>query len=326
MSVTRIQAEAQKADEMIAELGRQQAADASEHTGEPANDDPEGGDGAAVDQGTAEVSSVQDEGGAHEDEAEASSTPDEELRKELETERQRYRSLQGMIRKRDEQINQLHEMLASMHQAREQAPAPQEDGKSLLTSEDSQNFGDDMVDMARRAARQEMQTIEKQLDEIRRQIQGVSKTTQQFTEQSFEQQLDQLTENRWRELDTDPLFMDWLKANRYRTGMFQQALSQRDAHAVADVFNEYSREQTQAQAKQEAPKQKRQDQLQKQVAPGKSRSTGTAQQDQSEPKEWTRSEIASVYANSKQYTKEDFERLEREIAAAQKAGRVDFSR
>lgn len=327
MSVTRIKEAAQQADDMITELARQKQEGAPEQTS--ANDEAEGGDSAAGDdQGTTEEEvGVQQGGGSQEGVDTAGSSEFDELKQELETERQRYRSLQGMIRKRDEQINQLHELLSGMQQAKETTPqGEQAQAQALLTNEDSQNFGEDMVDMARRAARQEMQAVQQQLDEIRQQIKGVSQTTEQFTEQSFEQQLDSLTESKWRHLDSDPLFIEWLGASRYRQAIFQQAVNQRDAPTVADTFNEYVREQTRQTEEQDAPKRERREQLRKQVAPGKSRSTSTSNQGEGEQKKWTRSEIASVYANSKQYSKEEFDRLDREIAAAQKEGRVDFSR
>lgn len=330
MSVTRIKEDAQRADEMIAELGRQGTEGGEGEnlasTGEPANE-PEGGDAAADDQGTAEASSVQEEGENLDNEGDTSRSSDAELKAELEKVEQRYRSLQGMIRKKDEQLSQLHELLAGMQQAQTKAePQAGAEQDALLTAADSQNFGDDLVDMARRAARQEAQGLQQQLDEIKQQIQGVSKTTKDMVEQSFESKLDQLTENKWRTLDSDPLFITWLGESRYRHGVFQQAVQNQDAATVADFFNQYATEQTKQDEQREAPRNKRREQLQKQVAPGKSRSTNASTAEANEPKEWTRSEIASVYANSKQYSKEEFDKLEREITAAQKAGRVDFSR
>lgn len=328
MSVARVKEAAQQADEMIADLARQNQEGVTEP---PSSDGDSGpGDDAAVnDSGVADETNAPQEGAVQEGESQetpAGPEPDA-LKQELETERQRHQSLQEMVRKRDEQINQLHELLAGMQQARESAPQDTTQSEQpLLTSEDSQNFGEDLVDMARRAARQELQSFEQQLNEIRQQIKGVSQTTEQFTEQSFEQQLDTFTENKWRKLDSDPLFIDWLGANRHRQAVFKQAVNQRDAQTVADTFNEYVREQTQQAEQQAAPRRERQQQLQKQVSPGKARSTGANVQDADEPKMWTRSEIASAYANSKQYPKEEFARLERDIAAAQKAGRVDFSR
>lgn len=331
MSVTRIKEDAQRADEMIAELGRQGTEGGEGEnlasTGEPANE-PEGGDAAAADQGTAEVSSVQEEGENLGNEGDTSrSSHDAELKAELEKVEQRYRSLQGMIRKKDEQLSQLHELIAGMQQAQTKAePQSGAEQDTLLTAADSQAFGDDLVDMARRAARQEAHSLQQQLDEIKQQIQGVSKTTKDIVDQSFDSKLDDLTENKWRTLDSDPLFITWLGESRYRQGVFQQAVQNQDAATVADFFNQYAKEQTQQDEQREAPRNKRREQLQKQVAPGKSRSTNASTAEANEPKEWTRSEIASVYANSKQYSKEEFDKLERDITAAQKAGRVDFSR
>ena len=69
--------------------------------------------------------------------------------------------------------------------------------------------------------------------------------------------------------------------------------------------------------------------LEKQVAPGKSRSTQTPSAAvTTDERIWTRSEIAQAYSdNSKgKYTPEEWAPLEREIAAAQANERVDYSK
>lgn len=334
MSVTRVQerlkADAAKADEMIAA----QAQQPTESSVENAVNEPTGGDDAAADQGTPDASVLNDDGGSREEGAESDTGSDElaQMREDLEKERQRYRSLQGMINSRDKQIEQLHELISGLHQAQDQQTqsASSESSDPLLTKDDETAFGADLVDMARRAAREEgnalLQSIRNELNELKGQVQGVSNTAQKFTEQTFESQLNDLTNHKWKKLDSDPRFIEWLQSNRYRHRVFSAAVQEQDAQAVADVFNEFAEQDERQTAAAEEPRQRKKDQLQKQVAPGKSRSTGTAVQDQQGEKQWTHSEITQVYRNKKDYSPEDFQRLERDIAKAQRDGRVDFSR
>ena len=349
MAIARsVRENAQRADEMIAQLSQQgqqegEPTDGATPTLDQQADSGNDDNAAQHDQGAGEEF-VQDFDGAQDQGADApqDSGSDVEARlQQMEAElqearkwEQRYRSLDGMIKSRDNQIESLHNLIAGMQQA--QANGQQGDSgdgatqESYLTDEDTRNFGSDMVDMARRAAREEgqqmMSAMRQEIDKLRKELSGVSKTAELSVTDRFESKLDQITEGRWRDLNVDQNFIDWLKSAPARFKVFQAGVQGKDATTVGDLFNEYHRATAAQQQEQERPRQERREKLQKQVAPGKSKSVGNADARSGEKKTWTRSEIASVYANKKQYGASEFNKLEREIAAAQREGRVDYAR
>ncbi len=348
MAIARsVKENAQRADEMIAQMSQQglQEGEPTEGATPTLDQQADSGndDNAAQHDPGAGEEFVQDFEGAQDQGTDAprDSGSDVEARlQQMEAElqearkwEQRYRSLDGMIKSRDNQIESLHSLIAGMQQA--QATSPQDDSggaaqESHLTDEDTRNFGSDMVDMARRAAREEgqqmMSAMRQEIDKLRKELSGVSKTAELGVNDRFESKLEQITGGRWRDLNVDQGFIDWLKSAPARFKVFQAGVQGKDATTVGDLFNEYHRITAAQQQEQERPRQERREKLQKQVAPGKSKSVGNTDARSGEKKTWTRSEIATVYASKKQYGASEFNKLERDIAAAQREGRVDYSR
>lgn len=333
MSLNRIKSDAEKADQMIAELARQ--SNGEENPGEPSQEAPTteapaqntdekfGDDQGASDQGTP----------AHSEPADPQPTSDdaERIREEAKKWEQRYKSLNGMIESRDRQIQQLHDLIAGMQQHSQQGSQPKEEGsapESYITDEDTKMFGSDMVDMARRAAREEgramLAELQKELNSFKQELQGVSKTAQKSVHETFQTKLANTVPN-WREIDTDPEFIEWLRSTPARMQVFSQSVQQQDVQGTAYFYDEFSKLKGKQTAEAEAPKQKKRQQLETQVAPGKSK--GTAPDTQAGDKKiWTRSEIAATYSNRKGLDSGEFAKLEREIAQAQREGRVDYSK
>lgn len=318
MSVARIKKQAEEADQMIQSLRE------GEDTPTEATPDPVQDQGVVSEESEPVV----------EEHAPREVSADTDWQNEARLWEQRYRSLNGMIQSRDKQIQQLHELLANMQQTQSQpqsqlvAQAPTVE--SLITKEDEDSYGADLVDMARRAGRQEsMQLVEAmkaELASLRDSIQGVSRVTQVSAKERFEAKLDSLTNNQWKQTDLDPAFVDWLSASNARRRVFAQGVQEQDAATVAEFFNDYVKLAAVDRAVAEQPTQTRQAELERQVAPGKSKA-GAAQISQAGDKKlWTRSEISQLYANKRQYTAEEFNKLERDVAAAQRESRVDFNR
>ena len=329
MSIARIKQEAQQADEMIRNLA--QSTEQQDEGGEPANsDDVQATD---VDQGIQNT----DEGVADQptsepgDQNTGNSSADEDARDEARKWEQRYKSLDGMLKSRDKQIAQLHELIASMQHSAQQ-PAQKEvsqESQQHITDEDTKMFGADMVDMARRAAREEvyagMQSLHAEIQSLRDSLKGVETTTQHTVKESFESKLDSLAPN-WRTLDRDENFIAWLRDTPARRDVFAAAVQQRDAQSVASYFQEYERITQAQQTQRTSAQQARKQQLEKQVAPGRSKTTSKDVRTSGDEKIWTRSEISETYANKKRIKPDEFSKLEREIAAAQREGRVDYNR
>jgi hypothetical protein len=311
MSIVRIKQDAEKADEMIRSL-----AQAGEEQGEqdPQGEPQEPTQAPEHDQGVAQSPDP------------ASDSQGKDWQEEARLWEQRYRSLNGMIQSRDRQIQQLHDLLAQMQSA--QAPQGKEQEKEAvkghLTKDDEDQYGADLVDMARRAAREEnaalIDQLQGKISQLEGQLAGVSQVTEGAVRDRFETKLDRATNGEWRKVDQDPAFMEWLKSSQARYRVFVESVQGQDAATAAEFFTEFAKMQ---QSSSNAPA-KRKSELERQVAPGKSKATGVPAV--GEKKQWTRSEIARTYADKKQFAPDEFIKLEREIAAAQREGRVDFNK
>lgn len=254
----------------------------------------------------------------------------EEANKRAATADQRWRSLDGQLRSKDEQIDRLTDLVGKMTEARAEPAEPP--APAGATSADSENFGADMIDMVQRVARQiaqaEIATLKQTLDGLSQTVDTVSQNTAVAMNESFEAKLTRLAP-RWQDFDRDQGFHDWLNETGSRSSMFQNAAQSKDAEMVAEMFNMYTTLVEAKAATEQAAVTKKANKLEQQVAPGKSRSTATpASTGSADKKQWTRTEIAQAYNNKSrgQISKEDWAVLEAEIAAAQREGRVDYDR
>ena len=146
----------------------------------------------------------------------------------------------------------------------------------------------------------------------------------------FERKLTELAPG-WEALNEDAAFLVWLK-NRPVFGNAILAAGQAlDHEGAAEIFNTYTRLNTQIEVMVKAPAADRQAELEAQIAPGKARQQPLEQQSAAEDKTWALSEIQEVYRKKQSrsgkpaYTTEEFATLDREIAAAQRDGRVNYN-
>lgn len=255
-----------------------------------------------------------------------------EARQAAETAEQRWRSLDGQLRSKDEQIERLTELVAKMT---DHAPAKQEAPvePAGVSKDDADTFGDDMVDfvqrVARDIARREIANLVSTLDGLEAKVKDVEQHTAVAVNDSFQTKLSKLAPG-WEKFDTDQGFHDWLSESSTRKRLFGEAAEGRDAPGVAEFFNMYA---TKVAAEAEPQQRKASDKARKleaQVQPGKGRTTRTQAQDipTGQPRTWTRTEIAQNYQKYSQgkFTKEEWAKLEQEMAIAQRDDRVDYSR
>lgn len=316
MSIERIKEEAAKADQMIRDLAKGDVAVAEESEDQEAAQ-PEVEE-QQTDQGVVADAATEDQD---------SEAPEvDRVREESAKWEQRYRSLDGMIQARDRQIEQLHQLLAAMQQAPKADPAEDkpQSKKSLVGKEDEEAFGADLIDLARRISREEsgayIEQLKSEIAELQQQLTGVAQTTAVTVHDRFEQQLASAVPN-WKQIDNDPKFIAWLQDSPTRHKVFAEAAKAMDVQGVAYFFEEFAGKA----ASEEKPK--TDPRLEKQLAPGKSKSVPTAAKAPQDKKQWTRSEIAEFFAQGrKAYSPEEYNRIEREVFSAQKEGRVDFSR
>ena len=322
----------ERADQMIQELAKQrQEAEArvqEELQGVSAEAEPE--------EIPAEPAPESDAGVQSPVAAQSSEAPDTfaAIREESRLWEQRYRSLDGMLQSKDRQIADLHQLIANMQATHAQQPASvAEESKPLVTPEDEATYGADMLDLTRRVSRDELKRYAKALEDkvarLEANLQGVASVTAETAQERFMNRLTQAVPN-WEKTDKDPAFMAWLEASPTRQHIFREAARGQDVVALAQFYSDFEAMQVrQAPQAPTAPEPKEIDpRLAKQVSPGRSRTTPTPSSAEGEKRVWSRSAIADLYQkmSNGQVPKEEAARLEREVFAAMKEGRVDYSK
>ena len=171
----------------------------------------------------------------------------QELRHELATAEQRYRSLQGMFNSQAEQIRQLHDIIASMH-ATPLAPAAQD--QPLVGKADEEAFGPELLDVARRIAQQELREqakkYEQRMAQLEQRYDGVQKDTAATRYEAFlgklADQVEQTTGHSFDVVNKDPAFEQWIKAAPSRFRLFQESIQAMDTEGALTFFDLYSKQ------------------------------------------------------------------------------------
>lgn len=334
MSTARRKQQAQEADELIRQRAQQEQ-QAAQQTAEDASGSE------TDDQATGEVSeqAVNDQGAAQTSQSDGSDGGDEDATRSAQDDdaywKHKYKSLDGIVRQRDQRIEQLGDIIANMQQSiaamQNQAPANQAPAtpEPAVSKEDVDTFGPDLIDLIRRVFKDEAKSLEAHLKQqfsgFESKMAKVESSVKESAQEKFESYLDKNAPG-WRQVDSDPEFLEWIKASKVRHQQLAMSVQSMDAVAAAELFNMYTQMHKQVQAEQAAPRENKQRELEKQLAPGKSRQVGQDHRQAGDKKQWTSSEIARAYAQRKSYSKQDWARQEREIAQAQAEGRVDYSR
>lgn len=337
---------ASRADELI-----------SNNQGDTAVDGTEGGDGTAD---TAQLSVVQSQLPA-ENTPETTAQPSqddtvESLRvqrdqaiKERDQMEERWRTMDGMLRTANEKLEGLRNLIANSQAA--QAERGDKGGDTstrsgdggdavdlaakVYSASDADRFGEDLCEfieqMIHSIARPAIANLAKQMQGMSASVEDTTKAVALTQQDRYEQKLTSLCP-KWRQHDADPKFVEWLKANPFYARGFKAAVEDMDAPSTAQVFKVFEGEQAAAAVPAKTADDKRSRQLEGQVQPETTRGEAapTRAADANQPKVWKMSEIHAVYADLKRpkqqrkYTHEQFDALERDIAAAQAEGRVTY--
>lgn len=336
-----IPAQVRKQSEAVQELYKQLNGDAA-----PAGEAPT--DGEAV--GSEDMDPPADEdvdetaaqAPADEHTTGASDTEDENS----ETYAQRWRSLQGSynatVRQKSEleqRVQQMEQLLATLSQSQSSAPAQTEkeaEPVRYVTEQEASEYGES-IDVMRKVSREELVPVAQRLAQIEGllqqmqatvvpQVQAVSQRQQMSAEQQFWSDLTNYVPN-WREVNDNDGFQSWLLEIDPLTGVNRQTYledAQRslDAHRVSAFFRTWLESTGQASVAQSNPKPAAE--LEKQVAPGRSRGAGSATSKQ--PKTYTPDDIKKFFddVRSGKYKgrEQERDRIERDIFSAQREGRI----
>ena len=230
-------------------------------------------------------------------------------------------------------VSQLEGLLGSMQEPAQQTPVQSE---KLITDDDVKEYGDSIAVM-RKAAREEVSQEIAQLKQQLGQLQGVLPQVQQVQaqqkksgEQTFWSTIASEVPN-WSDINNDPDFQSWLLAIDPLTGISRQtyledAQKNLDASRVVNFFRTWEGENGKTNTAQ-VDRTAQQSQLQKQVAPGRSRNNGVKASGQN--RTYTPNDIQEFYADVRKgkYKGRDDERgrIERDIFAAQQEGRINVA-
>jgi hypothetical protein len=166
-----------------------------------------------------------------------------------ETWQQKYRTLKGMY---DAEVPRLHsqvkELSLRMEQIQREMATPKQEAKSatkekLVTDADVQAFGEDLIEVQRKVAREvasefrdELDTMRAENNKLREQL---TATGNQVSEASFEQRLHRLVPD-FQDINADPKWMAWLDEidpflRAPRKTVAQEAFNRGNAEGVAPV-------------------------------------------------------------------------------------------
>lgn len=282
---------------------------------------------------------VIEEAEQQEETVEASSEPVEDTKPKNTDEdpavwKQKYKTLQGMY---DKEVPSLHSEVKALTKeletlkeslAKKAEEAPKQEQK-LVTDEDVQNFGEDLIEVQRKVAREVAAEFESKLEALQSENQElrdlVGTTDNRISETTFEAKLHRLVPD-FQQLDTDPNWIAWLDEvdpvlRAPRRTIALQAYQSGDAEGVAyyvDMFRS-------SMAKEEPAQEKPTDQeLERQIQPV--RTAANTNPTSQKGRTYTNSDIQRMFQKAAMLNSsgklEEANKLEAEIDAAYMQGRV----
>jgi len=219
--------------------------------------------------------------------------------------------LHAALKERDSKLNSLTEEVEALKAA---VSNPRE---SLIKPEEVNEFGEPLVDLIRRAARDEMAAKDAEIAALKREVESVKTSTVENKEVSFYDKLNSQVPD-WMAINDDPDFHAWLGEVDDLTGALRQEIlsaaeGKRDADRVARFFKAFKKVQETKSAAATAS-------LDSQVAPVASR----VDEPPKGKKIWTRAEIADFYARDRrgELTEEQSAAIDKEVQLAIRKRRV----
>lgn len=252
----------------------------------------------------------------------------------------RYNAAQKTIGSMQEQMRELGDELVRTQQLITRT-APQEQHTQqpvkLLTDADTETYGNEIIDLVKRAARE---TFEPELQKVQQENQQLRQRMSRDAQLSVVQTLDRDLPN-WREINRNPRFKQWLslrdlKARVVRKKLLDEAYAAADAPSVVSFFRDFvgdevatgnmeTAPQPQPSAQAPAPRQAAVP-LESLAAPGRARPASGDNAMPADKPVFTRGQIQQFYANVRRGVyagrEVDKDKLERQIFSAQAEGRV----
>lgn len=248
------------------------------------------------------------------------------LRAEIDTANQRWRSLQGMMEKANadnEALRSLVQQLTQQLQAMNQTERSTTQTTSLVSDKDVTEYGEDMLDMVRRVAKEVATSEVAQLDgkfaDVDKRVNSVGKVVAQTAAERFDTALATKIPE-WQQINLDPEFAQWLGS--YGLQALNAAYSDMNVEATAKFFSDYKvitgKFAPAVLVQADPPSAK----LASLAAPGKAKSVPNAASS-TQAKIWTAADVNKLYEDQRRnrITPEQFGALEADLFKAQTEGR-----
>lgn len=254
----------------------------------------------------------------------------------------RFDASQQTIGSMQEQMTQLGDELMRTQALIQNRPAlPQRQAappQSIITDADKEAFGDDLINLARRAAQE---TMGPEIDAVKQENARLRNKMQQDAQMGVGQLLDRDIPN-WREINRDPRFIQWLRlpdiySRKPRKAMLSEAYQAADAPLVKAFFEGFIRDeavtghddltpQSEPQDGTPAPQRQAAVPLSSLAAPGRAKPASGDTPGPADKPTFTRTQIAKFYSDVRKglYAGREAEKTqqEKQIFAAQADGRV----
>lgn len=266
-----------------------------------------------------------------------------------ETYAQRWRSLQGVYNhtlqkanQLEQRVHQLEAVIANMQQAAPAAePQQSQQAGHSVTDRDVETFGEDLIDVTRRVARDEIAQMQGTILALSNElaklkgvvpvVNTVAANQRVSAEERFFNRLSQAVPD-WSQINGNQRFHEWLLQRDPLTGITRQtyledAQQSHNVELVANIFNAWKEISGAAAMPQPQSKPNpAQSELEKQVAPGRSLAAVPNTAASQEQRNWTPDAISKFYDDVRKgvYKGRESERaeLERDIFLAQREGRI----
>jgi hypothetical protein len=263
-----------------------------------------------------------------------------------ETLNQKYRTLQGMYnaevprlhsqnKELTGRLQQMEQLLATMSA---QSAKRHSEVEQLVTDKDQEEYGESL-DVMRRVSREELIPVAQKIAQLEGmirqlsanvvpQVQAVAQRQAMTAEQQFWAALTDAVPN-WRDINDSDAFQSWMLDIDPLTGIVRQTIledAQRnlDVRRVGSFFKSWLEFTGQANVAQNTRRAAPASELERQVAPGRSRNTGAPSN--SNARTYSPVDIQTFFndVRSGKYKgrEQERDRIERDIFAAQRDGRI----
>lgn len=189
--------------------------------------------------------------------------------------------------------------------------------EALVKPEEIEQYGEGLIDVARRVAREELASKDALIAKLKAEIDSVKSVQSHVVQDNFFRLLTEMVPD-WEALNADANFLSWLDEIDDLTGETRQSLlgraeQARDPVRAAKFFNTYKKMSQTWAAKSTAS-------LEQQIVPPTNQSPSTPQA----KKIWTRAEISNFYDRLRRGTISDADAvaIEADIASASIEGRI----